>query len=151
MKTEEKLRLSLLLLRLGVFIVMFMWTLDKLVNPDHAIGIYKQFYFLSGVPTGIMYALGAAEMVIILGFVVGFMNAGPTASCSSCTRCPLSHLLADTSTHGKICCSLLPGRCWPPASRCICFAMRIRCTPHAADSPQSEEPFLVESGCLNAR
>ena len=74
MKTEEKLRLSLLLLRLGVFIVMFMWTLDKLVNPDHAIGIYKQFYFLSGVPTGIMYALGAAEIVIILGFVVGFMK-----------------------------------------------------------------------------
>ena len=74
MKTEEKLRLSLLLLRLGVFIVMFMWTLDKFVNPDHAIGIYKQFYFLSGVPTGIMYALGAAEMVIILGFVVGFMK-----------------------------------------------------------------------------
>lgn len=24
------------MLRLGVFIVMFMWTLDKLVAPDHA-------------------------------------------------------------------------------------------------------------------
>jgi uncharacterized membrane protein YkgB len=72
MKTEEKLRLSLLLLRLGVFIVMFMWTLDKFVNPDHAIGIFKQFYFLNGVSSGIMYALGAVEIVIVLGFVAGF-------------------------------------------------------------------------------
>jgi uncharacterized membrane protein YdjX (TVP38/TMEM64 family) len=74
MKSEEKLRLSLLLLRLGVFIVMLMWTLDKLVNPDHAIGIYKQFYFLGGIAIWVMYALGAVEMLIILGFVAGFMK-----------------------------------------------------------------------------
>ena len=72
MKTEEKLRLSLLLLRLGVFIVMFMWTLDKFVNPDHAIGIFKQFYFLNGMSTGIMAALGVVEIVIVLAFVAGF-------------------------------------------------------------------------------
>jgi uncharacterized membrane protein YkgB len=72
MKTEEKLRLSLLLLRLGVFVVMFMWTLDKFVNPEHAIGIFKQFYFLNGMSTGIMVALGAVEIVIVLGFVAGF-------------------------------------------------------------------------------
>jgi putative oxidoreductase len=72
MKTEEKLRLSLLFLRLGVFTVMFMWTLDKFINPDHAIGIFKQFYFLNGLSTGIMYALGAVEMVVVLGFVAGF-------------------------------------------------------------------------------
>ena len=72
MKTDEKLRLSLLLLRLGVFTVMFMWTLDKFVNPDHAIGIYKQFYFLNGLSAGIMYALGAVELIIIVGFVAGF-------------------------------------------------------------------------------
>ncbi len=72
MKTEEKLRISLLLLRLGVFIVMFMWTLDKFVNPDHAIGIFKQFYFLNGMSTEIMYVLGAVEIVIVLGFVAGF-------------------------------------------------------------------------------
>jgi len=74
MKIEEKLRLSLLLLRLGVFIVMFMWTLDKFVNPDHAIGIYKQFYFINGISSSIMYALGAAEMLILLGFLAGFMK-----------------------------------------------------------------------------
>jgi putative oxidoreductase len=74
MTREEKLRLSLLFVRLGVFSVMFMWTLDKFVNPDHALGIYRHFYFINGISTWIMYALGAAEMVIILGFVVGFMK-----------------------------------------------------------------------------
>jgi putative oxidoreductase len=72
MKTEERLRLSLLLLRLGVFAVMFIWTLDKFINPDHAIGIFKQFYFLDGIARPIMYALGVVEMVVILGFVIGF-------------------------------------------------------------------------------
>ena len=72
MKTEDRLRLSLLLLRLSVFAVMFIWTLDKFINPDHAIGIFKQFYFLDGISTSIMYALGVVEMVVILGFVIGF-------------------------------------------------------------------------------
>ena len=68
MKTEAKLRLSLLLLRLGVFAVMLMWTLDKFVNPDHGIGVFKKFYFLNGMSSQIMYALGTLETVIILGF-----------------------------------------------------------------------------------
>ncbi len=55
MKTEEKLRLSLLLLRLGVFAVKFIWTLDKFINPDHAIGIFKRFYFLGVISNWIMY------------------------------------------------------------------------------------------------
>ena len=74
MKAEAKLRLSLLLLRLGVFIVMFMWTLDKFVKPDHGIGIFKNFYFLNGMSSQIMYALGALEAIVILGFVAGFQK-----------------------------------------------------------------------------
>ena len=72
MKTEAKLQISLLLLRLGVFIVMLMWTLDKFVKPDHGIGILKNFYFLNGMSTQIIYAIGALEAVVILGFVAGF-------------------------------------------------------------------------------
>jgi len=34
---------ALLALRLGVFIVMLMWTLDKFVNPGHAAGIFANF------------------------------------------------------------------------------------------------------------
>ena len=33
---NKKLKLGLLTLRLGVLIVMFMWTLDKFLRVDHA-------------------------------------------------------------------------------------------------------------------
>jgi hypothetical protein len=33
---DKRLQWSLLLLRLTVFLVMFMWTIDKFVNPGHA-------------------------------------------------------------------------------------------------------------------
>ena len=37
MSVQQRLPLALLFLRLGVFIVMLMWTLDKFVKPDHAV------------------------------------------------------------------------------------------------------------------
>jgi len=137
MKTEEKLRLSLLLLRLGVFIVMFMWTLDKLVNPDHAIGIYKQFYFLSGVPTGIMYALGAAEMVIILGFVVGFMKRWTYGIVL------VLHAVSTFSSFGRYLDpwkNLLFFAAWPMLAACITlYLLRDEDTLYAARGRQSAE------------
>lgn len=35
---------SLPLLRLGVFIVMLMWTLDKYVQPDHAGRVFEKLW-----------------------------------------------------------------------------------------------------------
>jgi putative oxidoreductase len=72
LKRNKNLPLSLLLLRLGVFIVMFMWTLDKFVNPSHAAAILEKFYLLEGIGTQIVYALGTLEMLLILGFILGY-------------------------------------------------------------------------------
>jgi putative oxidoreductase len=72
LKNNKNLTLSLLFLRLGVFIVMFMWTLDKFVNPAHSAAILEKFYFLEGAGTQIVYALGTLEMLLILGFIAGF-------------------------------------------------------------------------------
>jgi len=41
---DEKLQFSLLFLRLTVFLVMFMWTIDKLINPGHAAKVFEKFY-----------------------------------------------------------------------------------------------------------
>ncbi|MEX2353926.1 MAG: hypothetical protein WD709_07030 [Gammaproteobacteria bacterium] len=65
------LELSLLLLRIGVFIVLFAWTLDKFITPDHAAAVYENFYFIGGMGPAIMYVIGAIEMVIILAFLAG--------------------------------------------------------------------------------
>jgi putative oxidoreductase len=68
---DNRLRIALAALRLGVFIVMIMWTLDKLIAPDHAAGIFARFYGITGLGTAIMYAIGTAELLIVIGFVLG--------------------------------------------------------------------------------
>jgi hypothetical protein len=67
----DRVRLPLFLLRIGVFIVMLMWTLDKFVRPGHAAGIFKKFYSIDGGSPTVMYALGAAELALLIGFVTG--------------------------------------------------------------------------------
>jgi putative oxidoreductase len=69
---EKKLQLSLLFLRVTVFLVMFMWTIDKFVNPGHAAKVYESFYYIAGLESVVMYAIGAAEMVLLLLFVAGY-------------------------------------------------------------------------------
>lgn len=71
MTRDERLEWSLLALRLGVFLVMLVWTLDKLVNPEHAAAIFGKFYGLSGLGRIAFYFIGAAELALVAAFVVG--------------------------------------------------------------------------------
>ena len=68
----KNLQLSLLFLRLSVFLVMFMWTIDKFINPGHVTKVYESFYFIVGLEPVVMYAIGAIEMIILLLFLVGY-------------------------------------------------------------------------------
>lgn len=74
MTERDRLTTALLALRIGVFIVMFMWTLDKFVNSSHAAGVFANFYGLRGFGAGLMTAIGIAELVLILAFVAGFQK-----------------------------------------------------------------------------
>jgi len=72
--SNRRLEISLLLLRLGVFIVMLMWTLDKFVQPNHAGAVFAGFYGLDGVGAGAMAVLGFAELVLVLAFAAGALR-----------------------------------------------------------------------------
>ncbi|HJO10674.1 MAG: hypothetical protein QGG67_19615 [Gammaproteobacteria bacterium] len=65
---------ALLALRLGVFIVMLMWTLDKFVNPGHAAGIFANFYYIDGLGQTAFLIFGSAELILILAFVAGMFK-----------------------------------------------------------------------------
>jgi uncharacterized membrane protein YphA (DoxX/SURF4 family) len=69
---RNRVGVALLVLRLAVFVVMLIWTIDKFVRPAHAISVYEHFYFLHGLGPAIMYAVGALEFAILIGFVIGF-------------------------------------------------------------------------------
>lgn len=68
---QNRIKWALFLLRLGVFVVMFAWTLDKFISPDHAAHVYEKFYFIGGMGPQIMMAIGIVEMLIILAFLGG--------------------------------------------------------------------------------
>ena len=68
---QARLELSLFLLRLGVFVVMIAWTLDKVINPDHAARVYESFYFIGGLSNTVMMIIGGIEIIIVLAFLVG--------------------------------------------------------------------------------
>tara|TARA_Y100001970_G_scaffold37378_1_gene46170 strand:- start:313 stop:621 length:309 start_codon:yes stop_codon:yes gene_type:complete len=68
----SRLSWALLSLRVAVFIVMFVWTLDKFVNPAHSMKIFEKFYSIGGVPETAVYVLGAFQLALVLAFVAGF-------------------------------------------------------------------------------
>lgn len=58
--------------RLSIFAVMLFWTLDKFYNPEHAANVYQHFYHINDLSPTVMYAIGAAELLLLLAFVVGY-------------------------------------------------------------------------------
>jgi len=101
---RSRLQWSLLSLRLGVFIVMFVWTLDKFINPGHSIKIFEKFYAIAGIGEGMAYLIGALQLILIVGFLVGYqkrlsygliflLHGGSTLSALSQYLDPFNNLL----------------------------------------------------------
>jgi len=71
MKPSDRVPLVLFILRITVFLVMFMWTLDKFIRPEHAATVYQHFYRLGGLGRAAMYTIGVLELALLIGFVLG--------------------------------------------------------------------------------
>lgn len=72
--TVRHLDLTLLLLRLGVAIVMSVWTADKFVNPGHAQAVFENFYGLAGAGETIITLIGVGQAVIVVMFTIGLLR-----------------------------------------------------------------------------
>jgi hypothetical protein len=51
---------------------MLMWTLDKLINPEHAARVFATFYFVRGLGEAAVRVIGLAELILLAAFVLGF-------------------------------------------------------------------------------
>ena len=71
---EARLAPALLALRLGVGLVFFMWTLDKFVNPDHAIRVFQHFYMIPFLTENGSYVVGAVQALLVGSFIAGFLR-----------------------------------------------------------------------------
>ena len=70
MRASNRIPLVLFLLRLSVFIVMLMWTIEKFVRPEHPAAVYENFYFISGLGNSIFTLIGVIQLVIVIGFLL---------------------------------------------------------------------------------
>lgn len=70
----RQLPLSLFLLRLGVGLVMAMWTVDKIINPDHADVVFSNFYGLDAQGPIVLIALGLVQGVVVIAFLAGALR-----------------------------------------------------------------------------
>lgn len=68
---EQKLPWALLALRIGIFIVMFVWALDKFVTPEHTAAVFEGFYGLSGLSSTLAAVLGVLQVGLCLAFIAG--------------------------------------------------------------------------------
>jgi putative oxidoreductase len=74
MLSNTQLPLALFLLHVAVFVVMVMWTIDKFVRPQHAAAVFQHFYTITGLNAPLAYLIGVLELVVIIGFVLGFQK-----------------------------------------------------------------------------
>lgn len=68
---DNKLRISLLLLRLGVFVTMAVWVVDKFVRPEHTAAVFDHFYRIPNLSTNLSYAVGIVQGLIVFCFLFG--------------------------------------------------------------------------------
>lgn len=93
---KSKLPLALYALRLGVFIVFFMWALDKLINPEHAASIFERYYKVEGLSTTIAYLIGGSQMILLFAFLGGLWKKWTYGALL------IFHLISTLSTWDKL-------------------------------------------------
>ena len=95
MNQNQALTTSLLLLRLGVFVVFFMWTIDKFLNPAHTAAVFAKFYLIGNLSETLAYVVGALQMIIVFMFLLGIKKQ------FSYGFILLMHLISTLSTYEK--------------------------------------------------
>lgn len=53
---------------------MFVWTVDKFAEPQHASKIMAAFYAVGGVSNFVIYLLATIELAVIVAFLLGFVK-----------------------------------------------------------------------------
>lgn len=66
----DKLALSLFLIRISTGLMFLVWSVQKILRPDLAQGVFKTFYLFEVTPT-LLLGLGVAQTAVVLAFMAG--------------------------------------------------------------------------------
>jgi hypothetical protein len=70
MNSKYRLPVVLHALRLSVFAVMFIWTIDKFVEPQHASRVMAELYSIGGIGNAVVYILALLVSTKPIGAVL---------------------------------------------------------------------------------
>lgn len=78
MNDEKSTQYGLFAIRLTIFILMIMWAVLKIAAPESYAGgdepgIFEKFYGVS-IGANIVYALGAAQVLLLLAYMLGLFK-----------------------------------------------------------------------------
>ncbi len=68
---SSRIATVLLILRVTVFLVMLVWTIDKFVRPEHAISVFEHFYGMAGVGKSVVFVIAGLETILLIAFLLG--------------------------------------------------------------------------------
>ncbi len=74
MKHDRHIALVLLMLRVSVFLVMFVWTLDGLVRPAGVASLYEPLRLPAGVDHRVLYGIAFLVLAILVSFLMGIQK-----------------------------------------------------------------------------
>ena len=115
---QGRIETALFLLRLGVFIVMMAWSLDKIFNPGHGVKIFANYYFIKDFSVQIMVGLGVLEAGIVLAFMAGMWKKYTYGFVMI-----MHGLTTLTSWQGYLAPKLTFYAAWPMLAACIALYM----------------------------
>jgi len=145
MDTNKRLAISLFLIRITVFLVMFMWTLRKYFDPVHAGKLFAKYYSIPGLNEVMIYGIVAVQLVIIFAFLFGIakywsyglvmlLHGGSTLS-------PFMAYFAPYEGH-----HLLFFAAWPMLAACVAlFLLRDNDTMCVFKRPDSSDGDAAQS------
>lgn len=113
---KNRLKISLFFMRITVFLVMFMWTLDKFINPNHTAKVFERFYFISDASPIFLQIVGSIQLVIIFAFLAGIKKR------YSYGLVFMMHLVSTLSSYNQYLNpwpSLLFFAAWPMLAACL--------------------------------
>jgi hypothetical protein len=73
MTDEGKFLISLAILRISIGIFFLVWSIEKIVAPELAQKVFKNFYF-SEISPGVSVIIGMIQTLIVLAFIAGLFK-----------------------------------------------------------------------------
>ena len=96
MERDRNLEACLLAMRLTTAIFMLVWSVDKILNPKSAQGVFATFYFWKDAPANMLMMFGIAQTLIILGFAAGALRFWTYGAVL------MMHLVATLASHSRM-------------------------------------------------